>query len=74
MNHYEVNFIIDPVLSGDEIKSTAGIYETLLKDQGCTIVHVNAGFPGFQLFIVPAIKISAPDGVPEGIDVILIVI
>jgi len=41
MNHYEVNFIIDPVLSGDEIKSTAGIYETLLKDQGCTIVHVN---------------------------------
>ena len=36
MNHYEVNFIIDPVLSGDEIKSTAGIYETLLKDQGCT--------------------------------------
>jgi small subunit ribosomal protein S6 len=41
MNHYEVTFIIDPVLSGDEIKSTASIYETLLKDQGCTIVHVN---------------------------------
>jgi small subunit ribosomal protein S6 len=41
MNHYEVTFIIDPVLSGDEIKSTASTYETLLKDQGCTIVHVN---------------------------------
>lgn len=41
MNHYEVTFIIDPVLSGDEIKSTASTYETLLKDQGCTIVHVH---------------------------------
>ncbi|MBK9734013.1 MAG: 30S ribosomal protein S6 [Saprospiraceae bacterium] len=41
MNHYEVNFIIDPVLSGDEIKSTASTYETMLKDLGCTIVHVN---------------------------------
>ena len=42
MNHYEVTFIIDPVLSGDEIKSTASTYETLLKDQGCSIVFVNA--------------------------------
>ena len=42
MKHYEVTFIIDPVLSGDEIKSTASTYETLLKDQGCHIVHVNA--------------------------------
>ena len=41
MNHYEVTFIIDPVLSGDEIKSTARTYETLLKDQGCSIVHIN---------------------------------
>ncbi|MCZ2102241.1 MAG: 30S ribosomal protein S6 [Chitinophagales bacterium] len=41
MNQYEVTFIIDPVLSGDEIKSTASMYESLLKDQGCTIVHVN---------------------------------
>jgi small subunit ribosomal protein S6 len=41
MNHYEVTFIIDPVLSGDEIKSTASTYETLLKDQGATIVHVH---------------------------------
>jgi len=41
MVQYEVNFIIDPVLSGDEIKSTAKIYETLLSENGCNIVHVN---------------------------------
>jgi small subunit ribosomal protein S6 len=41
MYHYEVTFVIDPVLSGDELKSTASTYETLLKDQGCTIVHVH---------------------------------
>lgn len=41
MKHYEVNFIIDPVLSGDEIKSTAKVYESLLKDNDCQIVHVN---------------------------------
>jgi len=41
MNQYEVNFIIDPVLSGDEIKSTAKTYENLLVEQGATIVHVN---------------------------------
>lgn len=41
MNQYEVTFVIDPVLSGDEIKSTASMYESLLKDQGCSIVHVN---------------------------------
>lgn len=41
MNQYEVTFIIDPVLSDDEIISTAGMYESLLKDQGCSIVHVN---------------------------------
>ncbi len=42
MKHYEVTFIIDPVLSGDESKSTASTYETLLKDHGCIIVHVNS--------------------------------
>jgi small subunit ribosomal protein S6 len=41
MNHYEVTFVIDPVLSGDELKSTASTYQNLLKDQGCEIVHVN---------------------------------
>ena len=42
MKHYEVTFIIDPVLSGDELKSTASTYETLLKDNGCSLVHVNS--------------------------------
>ena len=38
MNHYEVTFIVDPVLSGDEIKSTAKTYADLLVDGGCKIV------------------------------------
>lgn len=41
MRNYEVNFIVDPVLSGDEIKSTAGVYKSLLEDGGCNIVHVD---------------------------------
>lgn len=41
MHQYEVTFIIDPVLSGDEIKTTASTYESLLKDNNCSIVHVN---------------------------------
>ncbi|MFT4532773.1 MAG: small subunit ribosomal protein S6 [Saprospiraceae bacterium] len=39
MIQYEVTFIVDPVLSGDEIKQTAKTYEDLLKDSGCTIVN-----------------------------------
>ena len=38
MNHYEVTFIVNPVLSGDEIKSTAQTYADLLVDGGCNIV------------------------------------
>lgn len=41
MRNYEVNFIVDPVLSGDEIKATAEVYKSLLKDGGCNIVHVD---------------------------------
>ncbi len=41
MKQYEVTFIVDPVLSGDEIKSTAKTYEDLLKDSGASIVHVD---------------------------------
>lgn len=40
MLNYEVTFIVDPVLSGDEIKSTAQIYENLLKDAGYSIIHI----------------------------------
>jgi len=41
MNHYEVTFIVDPVLSGDEIKATAQTYVDQLTSEGCTIVHVD---------------------------------
>jgi ribosomal protein S6 len=37
MKHYEVTFIVDPVLSGDEIKATEQVYETMLKDAGYKI-------------------------------------
>ncbi|MEM8906396.1 MAG: 30S ribosomal protein S6 [Bacteroidota bacterium] len=41
MRNYEVTFIVDPVLSGDEIKAAAQAYVDLLKKEGCEIVHVD---------------------------------
>ena len=41
MKNYEVTFIVDPVLSSDEIKSTAQTYVDLLSNKGCKIVHVD---------------------------------
>lgn len=41
MRNYEVTFIVDPVLSGDEIKATAQTYIEQLEKEGCTIVHVD---------------------------------
>ncbi len=41
MRNYEVTFIVDPVLSGDEIKSTAQTYVDMLKEGGCSITHVD---------------------------------
>ncbi|MBK8705854.1 MAG: 30S ribosomal protein S6 [Saprospiraceae bacterium] len=41
MKQLEVTFIVDPVLSGDEIQATAQTYVDLLKNNGCTIVHVD---------------------------------
>lgn len=41
MNHYEVTFIVDPVLSGDEIKATENVYLEMLKNEGCSIVHID---------------------------------
>lgn len=41
MRNYEVNFIVDPVLSGDEIKAAAGVYKTLLEEGGCKIVYID---------------------------------
>ncbi|MDX1665646.1 MAG: 30S ribosomal protein S6 [Saprospiraceae bacterium] len=41
MRNYETTFIVDPVLSGDEIKATAQTYVDLLKKEKCKIVHVD---------------------------------
>ncbi len=41
MKNYEVTFIVDPVLSGEEIKATAQTYVDHLKNEGCTIVHID---------------------------------
>ncbi len=41
MKHYEVTLIVDPVLSGEEIKTTAQTYVDHLKNEGCEIVHVD---------------------------------
>lgn len=40
MKQYECTFIIDPVLSGDEIKQTANMYLEHLKSNNCEIIHV----------------------------------
>ena len=40
MKNYEVTFIVDPVLSGDEIKQAAQTYQDMLKQENCNIIHV----------------------------------
>jgi small subunit ribosomal protein S6 len=41
MRHYEVTFIVDPVLSGDEVKATAETISRDLTGYGCKIVAVD---------------------------------
>ena len=41
MRHYELTFIVDPVLSNEEIQSVRKTYEDQVKKQGCTIVFVD---------------------------------
>lgn len=41
MKNYEVTFIVDPVLSRDEIEATAQTYVDLFKSSDCEIVHVD---------------------------------
>lgn len=41
MKQYEITFIIDPVLPGDEIKTAGKAYEKFLQDEGCNLVHVD---------------------------------
>lgn len=40
MRQYEVTFIVDPVLSSEEISSTSQNYVEHLQSHGCEIVHV----------------------------------
>ena len=41
MRHYELTFIVDPVLSHEEIQSVRQTYEDQVKTQGCKIVNVD---------------------------------
>jgi small subunit ribosomal protein S6 len=41
MRHYEVTFIVDPVLSSDEVKSIAEHIQSDLKNLGATVVAVD---------------------------------
>ena len=41
MRNYEVTFIVDPVLSGDEIKATAQKYVDQLQTSGASIVNID---------------------------------
>lgn len=40
MRHLEVSFIVDPVLSGDEVKSAVQTYKDMLTNEGANIVHI----------------------------------
>lgn len=41
MRNYEVTFIVDPVLSGDEIKKTAQTYINQIEQEECKITHTD---------------------------------
>lgn len=41
MRHYELTFIVDPVLSNEEIQVVRKTYEDQIKKLGCTIIHVD---------------------------------
>lgn len=41
MRHYELTFIVDPVLSHEDIQTVRQTYEDQVKKLGCNIVHVD---------------------------------
>ncbi len=41
MRHYELTFIVDPVLSNEETQAIRQTYEEQVKKQGCQIVHLD---------------------------------
>ena len=40
MNNYETVFILNPVLSDDQMKDAVGSFEALLKDNGAELINV----------------------------------
>jgi len=40
MRHYELTFIVDPVLSHEEIQTVRQTYEDQVKKLGCNIIHL----------------------------------
>ena len=42
MLNYEITFVVDPVLSSDEIEATAQTYVDMLTEEGCSIVFKNS--------------------------------
>ena len=42
MRQYEITFIIDPVLPGDEVSTAAKAYEKLMEEEGCSIVNIDS--------------------------------
>jgi small subunit ribosomal protein S6 len=40
MRQYETTFIVDPILSGDEIRQTAQMYVDFLKAGECEVIHL----------------------------------
>lgn len=71
MKQYEVTFIIDPVLSGEQIKSIADKYVNFLTANNCSIVHIDE--MGLRQLAYPinrrnsgvyyCIEFQSPDGV-----------
>ncbi|MEO6131558.1 MAG: 30S ribosomal protein S6, partial [Saprospiraceae bacterium] len=41
MRHYELTFIVDPVLSNEDIQIVKQTYEDQVKKLGCNIVHID---------------------------------
>jgi small subunit ribosomal protein S6 len=41
MRHYEVTFIVDPILSSDDVKGTAQKYVDAIKAEKAEIVHID---------------------------------
>ena len=70
MRNYETTFIVDPVLSGDDVQAAAKVYMDWLTNYGCTIVHTNE--MGLQQLAYPirkkhsgyyfCIEFTSPDG------------